>query len=92
MRSDVGNVSHPSLVRFIVLELALQLVGRNQCWLAHFVSRPLVPMHRLNSSRSHESRDTVFSAGHTCFTQVTEDAWTAVDTHTLVIELFDLQS
>jgi hypothetical protein len=30
MRSDVRYVSHPGLVRFIVLELALQLIGRNQ--------------------------------------------------------------
>jgi len=39
MRSDVGNVIHPSLGRFIVLELALQLVGRNQCQRRCVISR-----------------------------------------------------
>jgi len=29
MCADVSDVSHPSLVGFVVLELALQLVGRH---------------------------------------------------------------
>jgi hypothetical protein len=91
MRSVKRDIGHPSLVTFIVLELALKLIGRNQCRLTHLVTRTLVPTHRLDSCCAHEPRSTVFSASHTRLTQVTEDTWTRVDAYALVVELFDLK-
>ena len=58
---------------------------------AYFESRTFISPYRLDVIHFHQPGHPVLAASQARFVEITEDAWTAVDAHALVVELSDLQ-
>jgi hypothetical protein len=89
--ADVRDIGHPNLICLIFLKLALQLVGRDLREPTHLLAWPFVAADRLDLSHPHEPGHPVHAARNTSLPQITKDSGAAVDTHALLIELFDLR-
>jgi hypothetical protein len=91
IRANVSNIGPPNLICLVLLELVLQLFRRYLRGPAHLVPWPFVASHRLDLSHPHEPGHPDLSTLNSCLPQITNDSGAAVDTHTLLIELFDLR-
>jgi len=83
MGSDIGNVSHPSLVRLLGLEVAIQVIGRNVGRLSAvitFVS--FLTTLSADTFRPHQSVHPIFAALLTKVFEIQGDISVAVYTIT----------
>ncbi len=84
MSADIGNVGDPSLVRQRDRELLTQPIEGRTGRLARFVVGALIALPRLEVCLTHEARDPLYTTPCACFTQITMNTRTTVDTMTLL--------